>query len=166
MKIGFQELVLVFIVALFAVGPDKMPEYAQKLGKLIAQFRGYAAEATKEIRENLTEPLAEAQKPLREAMEPVTQLNREMQNSAQELRGAFKGLGTPVKTKTASGGKGQEDSQLQRHNMTGEMEDENWNNRVDGNPGDCDGFVRTDTDSEADQDIWEKREELPEGYGG
>ena len=30
MKIGMQELVIVFIVALIVIGPDKLPEYARK----------------------------------------------------------------------------------------------------------------------------------------
>lgn len=39
MKIGFQELLIVFIVALVVVGPDKLPYYAKKFGQAMAQFK-------------------------------------------------------------------------------------------------------------------------------
>ncbi len=38
-SIGTQELVLVGIVALVFLGPRKLPEYAKKIGRLMADFR-------------------------------------------------------------------------------------------------------------------------------
>jgi TatA/E family protein of Tat protein translocase len=32
MKIGAMELVVIFIVALLVIGPDKLPQYARKFG--------------------------------------------------------------------------------------------------------------------------------------
>ena len=65
MKIGITELIVIFVVALLVIGPDKLPAYAQKLGQAMAQFRKYSAEVTKEIKTSVVEPLEEAQKPLR-----------------------------------------------------------------------------------------------------
>ena len=42
------------------------------------QFKKYTAEATKDIRENIVEPLEEAKRPLKEAMEPINDLNKEI----------------------------------------------------------------------------------------
>lgn len=38
-SIGTQELVLIGIVALMFLGPRKLPEYARKIGRLMADFR-------------------------------------------------------------------------------------------------------------------------------
>ncbi|MCD7754309.1 MAG: twin-arginine translocase TatA/TatE family subunit, partial [Clostridiales bacterium] len=69
MKIGFMEIVVVFVVALLLIGPDKLPEFAKKLGAGLRAFRDATNDLTTEIKENVVEPLEEAQAPIREAME-------------------------------------------------------------------------------------------------
>ena len=81
MKIGFTEIVLIFIVALVVIGPDKLPYYAKKLGAGLREFRKATDDMTKDIRESVVEPLEEAQKPIREAMEPFEQLDRDVRNN-------------------------------------------------------------------------------------
>ncbi len=98
MKIGTTEILLILIIALFVIGPDRLPEFTQKLGKGLRQFRKFSSEATKEIRENVVEPLNEAQKPLREAVEPVTELGREVSNDVNSIRKSFTDLNKPLKT--------------------------------------------------------------------
>ena len=39
MRIGMSELVVILVVALFVLGPDKLPVYAKKMGEALAQFR-------------------------------------------------------------------------------------------------------------------------------
>lgn len=95
MKIGLQELVVVFIVALIVLGPDKLPYYAQKLGQAMKQFKKYTAEATKDIRENIVEPLEEAKRPLKEAMEPINDLNKEINKNVNGIKKTFADLGKP-----------------------------------------------------------------------
>lgn len=97
MKIGIQELLVVFIVALFVIGPDKLPYYAKKLGQALGQFRKYTEEATKDIRESVVEPLNEAQKPLREAMAPVTELEKDVHKNVDEIKKSISDIGKPVK---------------------------------------------------------------------
>ncbi len=94
MKIGFQELIIVLVVALIVLGPDKMPYYARKLGEALKQFRKYSSEATKDIREGIVEPLQEAQKPLKEALEPVTDLQKTVKNEMNDLKRSLTGTGT------------------------------------------------------------------------
>lgn len=96
MKIGLQELVVVFIVALIVLGPDKLPYYAQKLGQAMKQFKKYTAEATKDIRENIVEPLEEAKRPLKEAMEPINDLNKEINKNINGIKKPFDDLGKPA----------------------------------------------------------------------
>ena len=93
MKIGITELVVIFIVALLVIGPDRLPAYAQKLGQAMAQFRKYSAEATKEIKTSIVEPLEEAQKPLREAVQPLEDLDRAVRADVKDLKTSFKDIG-------------------------------------------------------------------------
>ena len=43
-SIGTQELILIGIVALIFLGPRKLPEYARKIGKMMADLRNTAGE--------------------------------------------------------------------------------------------------------------------------
>lgn len=93
MRIGMTELVLVFIVALFALGPDRLPAYAKKLGEAISQFKKYSEETTREIKESVVEPLEEAQAPLREAAKPLEDLDKTVRDSVKEVKESFAGTG-------------------------------------------------------------------------
>ncbi|MCD8012623.1 MAG: twin-arginine translocase TatA/TatE family subunit [Lachnospiraceae bacterium] len=97
MKIGMTEILLILIVALFVAGPDKLPYYMKKFGEALRSIRDISSEATKEIRENVVEPLNEAQKPLREAMEPVTEMTKEVNSNVREIKKSFTDLSKPLK---------------------------------------------------------------------
>lgn len=99
MKIGMMELFVVFVVALVVIGPDKLPYYAKKLGQAMGQFRKFTAEATKDIHENVVEPLEEAQRPLKEAMQPFTDLNQEMQSNVNDIKKSFTDITKPSDSK-------------------------------------------------------------------
>lgn len=96
MKIGAMELVVIFIVALLVIGPDKLPQYARKFGAALKEFRKASSGVTKEIRESVIDPLEEAQKPLREAMEPLEGITKDLKS---ELNGVEKELKNIGKTK-------------------------------------------------------------------
>ena len=53
MKIGFTELILVAIVAFVVIGPDKLPEYARKLGKMLRELKKNTGAASEEIQKNV-----------------------------------------------------------------------------------------------------------------
>lgn len=98
MKIGLWELIVVFVVALLVIGPDKLPRYAQMLGKALREFRNATQDMTKELKENVVEPLEKAQEPLREAMEPLEQMDREIRSSVSDVDRSFKDLGKMKKS--------------------------------------------------------------------
>ncbi len=50
-KIGTMELIVILIVALFAIGPERLPRAARVLGRSLRDFRKYMNEATSELRE-------------------------------------------------------------------------------------------------------------------
>ena len=43
MKIGFWELVVVVIVAFVFIGPDQLPVYAKKIGKMLRELKSTPA---------------------------------------------------------------------------------------------------------------------------
>lgn len=49
--LGFQELALIFVVALLVFGPKKLPELARGLGKSLAEFR----RASNDLRRSILE---------------------------------------------------------------------------------------------------------------
>ncbi|MCD7945360.1 MAG: twin-arginine translocase TatA/TatE family subunit [Clostridiales bacterium] len=97
MKIGFMEIVVVFVVALLLIGPDKLPEFAKKLGAGLRAFRDATKDLTSEIRENVVEPLEEAQAPIREAMEPLEEMDKEIKESVKEVQTSLNSIGKPTK---------------------------------------------------------------------
>lgn len=99
MKIGALELVVIFMVALIVIGPDRLPEYARKLGIALNEFRKVSSEMTKDIRETVVEPLEEAQRPLKEALEPLEQLDKEIQEDIKTVENDFKNIGKAKKEK-------------------------------------------------------------------
>ncbi|MCC8182642.1 MAG: twin-arginine translocase TatA/TatE family subunit [Clostridiales bacterium] len=101
MKIGFMEIVVVFVVALLLIGPDKLPEFAKKLGAGLRAFRNATNDLTSEIKENVVEPLEEAQAPIREAMEPLEEMDREIRGSVKEVQTSLNNIGKPTKKPAA-----------------------------------------------------------------
>ncbi len=82
MRIGIGELVVIFLIALVVIGPDKLPEYARQLGKALGELKKSTSGLNEEIRKDVIVPLNEAAQPLREAVEPindsVTQIKSDM----------------------------------------------------------------------------------------
>ena len=56
MKLGFGELLIIFVVILFIVGPDKIPSFAKKIGEGLKAFRNATSDVTKELKENVVDP--------------------------------------------------------------------------------------------------------------
>lgn len=94
MKIGITELLVVFIVALIVIGPDKLPQFAKKLGEALGTFRKASAEAASEIKKS-AEPLEELKKPLEEAMEPLAETERDVRENIRDMEKTIRDVGKP-----------------------------------------------------------------------
>ena len=97
MKIGTLELIVIAIVALLVIGPNKLPEYAKKLGVAMREFKKATNSLSKEIKENIVEPLDEVQKPLKDAVAPLTEMEKEIKGSIKEVTDSVNGIGKPQK---------------------------------------------------------------------
>ena len=53
MKIGFWELVVIVIVAFVFIGPDQLPVYAKKIGKMLRELKKYTGAASERSRRTL-----------------------------------------------------------------------------------------------------------------
>jgi len=51
--INGSEFIILLLVAAFVIGPDRMPEYARQLAKLVRQVRGMADAAKEQLREQM-----------------------------------------------------------------------------------------------------------------
>ncbi|AEH45116.1 twin-arginine translocation protein, TatB subunit [Thermodesulfatator indicus DSM 15286] len=70
--IGFPELIVIFVVALIVLGPERLPEAARSVAKVFLEFRKAADELKKELgADELEESKAEIEKVKRELLEKV-----------------------------------------------------------------------------------------------
>lgn len=51
-KIGTGELLVILLVALFVVGPERLPKLARSLGKAVAGFKRYLNDMTDDLKES------------------------------------------------------------------------------------------------------------------
>ena len=101
MKLGFWEILVILIVALLVIGPDKLPFYTKKLGVALKEFRKVSEDVTKEVRESVIDPLEEASAPLREAIEPLEELKKDIEGNLTSVEKEFKNIGKPKKSTSA-----------------------------------------------------------------
>lgn len=93
MKIGWMELLVIVIVALVVVGPDKLPDYAKKFGKALKEFKKISSDLTNEITEDVVKPLNEAAKPLKEAAEPINDLSKSLKQTGKDIKKQVDSIG-------------------------------------------------------------------------
>lgn len=74
MRIGLTELLIIVIIAVAILRPEKLPEYAKKFSSSMQRLK----ESTKTLNE-VTEPV-------REAVKPVTDLKEEITDQVEQLK--------------------------------------------------------------------------------
>lgn len=74
--IGTGELLLILVIAVLVIGPEKMVEFAGKLGRFIAKFRQQSDEITREFREALA--VDEVSKQIQDLKEGIQDIQRDV----------------------------------------------------------------------------------------
>lgn len=97
MRIGTSELVVIFVVALLVLGPEKVPTYAKKAGKFLSSIKVYADKLSEDINESIVEPLEEVQKPLKKAVEPLKNITDDISKPIQDIKKSVNDIGKPQK---------------------------------------------------------------------
>ncbi|MHB9034537.1 MAG: hypothetical protein ACYC6L_16005 [Anaerolineae bacterium] len=81
--IGGGELVIILIIAVLVVGPEKMVEFATKLGLMVAKIRRMTNDATQEFRDALA--IDEVKDAIREVTNEVRDVEKEVRGAAQDV---------------------------------------------------------------------------------
>jgi sec-independent protein translocase protein TatB len=86
--VAFSELVVIAIVALIVIGPEKLPKVARTLGLLVGRLQRYVANVKSDIeREMQFEDLQKLQQEIKQGVDEVQASAREVENS---IGGALK----------------------------------------------------------------------------
>lgn len=102
MKIGTMELIVIFLVAFLALGPERTMVYVRKLGKGLRTVKVYMDSLTEDLKETVVEPLQEIEKPLKDLAEPLSDLTRAVQQPVQELNQSLDQLNHPGQSKASA----------------------------------------------------------------
>jgi sec-independent protein translocase protein TatB len=94
LDIGFSELVVIGVVALVVIGPERLPRVARTTGHLLGRFQRYVAEVKADInREMDLADLKKIRSEVEEAARSVEQtVKSEMQQAEDQLKSAERDL--------------------------------------------------------------------------
>ena len=100
MKIGFWELIVIVIVAFVFIGPDQLPVYAKKIGKMLRELKKYTGAASEEIQKNVVElPEQPAEAPAETVEAPA---EKPEQAAAEAAQPAAEPVAEPVQEAPAA----------------------------------------------------------------
>lgn len=76
--IGMPEMIIILVIALIVIGPNKLPELAKSLGKGLAEFK----KATDDFQRNVQEEARRSEEEKKEAAAPQVQAARQEAHAA------------------------------------------------------------------------------------
>jgi sec-independent protein translocase protein TatB len=93
--VGLPEVIVILVLALIVLGPERLPEFAAQLGRLVRQVRGYAGRVTSQLRyelgdltqeyESLRQEVQQLRDELRQQTKPF---QKELDAAAADLKAA------------------------------------------------------------------------------
>lgn len=110
MKVGTSELLVIFIVALLVLGPEKIPKYAKQAGKFLGSIKVYADKLSEDINESVVKPLEEVKKPLKEAVEPLSNIADDINKPIKDINKSVKDIGKTKKKEALVSGAEEENN--------------------------------------------------------
>ncbi len=72
--LSFEKILLLVVVGLFVLGPERLPAAAEWLGRSIRQLKGFAAAASEQIQAEIGPELDQLRQPLAELRAPLQEL--------------------------------------------------------------------------------------------
>ncbi len=82
------EIIIILLLALIVLGPNRLPDIARKLGSWTAELR----KAAREISRGLEKEVAEIKQPLDELKAPVKEISKELRAPVKEIRDEFRDI--------------------------------------------------------------------------
>ncbi|MEE9309410.1 MAG: Sec-independent protein translocase protein TatB [Cocleimonas sp.] len=84
---GFLELLVVGIIALMVVGPERLPEVAAKAGKFVGKMKAFVATTREDIEKEIRSD--ELQSMLNQQKDEISELRDMMQSTKSEVSDEF-----------------------------------------------------------------------------
>jgi sec-independent protein translocase protein TatA len=84
--IGMPELIIILVIALIVIGPQKLPELARSLGKGLAEFK----RATEDFKQNVSEEVRAADEKERITKEVATSETGEHEQGKEAVKDKVK----------------------------------------------------------------------------
>ena len=95
--IGFSELLVIGVVALIVLGPERLPKVARTAGHLFGRLQRYVSEVKAEVkREMHNEEIMKLQTSFQEAKDAVSGVENSIRNEATETEHLLKSVGDEV----------------------------------------------------------------------
>ena len=79
-QLGFQELLVIFVIALLVFGPKKLPELGKSLGKGLREFK----RATNDLKSSWDEQVKDAEQEISDATTDIKDLEKDLQTDMKE----------------------------------------------------------------------------------
>ena len=81
-KIGTGELILILVIALFVIGPNKLPGVAKSIGKVLGSAQKYLKDITSEVQAEIQE----VEKTVKETKEDLKETQQTINEAPQQLQ--------------------------------------------------------------------------------
>jgi len=81
-QLGFQELIIIFVIALLVFGPKKLPELGKSLGKGLREFK----RATEDLKASWEDQMRDVENPLKDATKDIKQ---DLQEVERDMKADF-----------------------------------------------------------------------------
>ncbi|HXG35461.1 MAG TPA: Sec-independent protein translocase protein TatB [Dehalococcoidia bacterium] len=94
--IGLPELILVLLVALIVLGPQRLPQAAVQIARMVKTLRRYASEVTADLKEEFPEFNEEYQGLRKDLRRLRVSVNQEMASVSEEADKTIQAAGTSV----------------------------------------------------------------------
>lgn len=98
--ISFAELMMIAVVALLVVGPDKLPQVARTVGAFVGRLQRYVAQVKEEV--NRDARFEELQKLQQEIKQGADQVESSMMAGASKVKAAVAGKSVKPKNKSTA----------------------------------------------------------------
>jgi len=111
--IGFWEILLILVLALIVVGPQRLPEMAVQLARLVRQLRRYAGQVTGQLREefdDLIRVYESLREELRQLREEVRQESRPLERDLESITAELRAPAEPSEAAAASKSEGPQET--------------------------------------------------------
>jgi sec-independent protein translocase protein TatB len=98
--ISFAELMMIAVVALLVIGPDKLPQVARTVGAFVGRLQRYVAQVKEEV--NRDARFEELQKLQQEIKQGADQVESSMMAGASKVKAAVAGKSVEPKNKSTA----------------------------------------------------------------